>query len=216
MDPFRFLLGFGPLAVYLVFIGVINLLRRPVILSGWQDTLAMALGLAGLMVVGPLNLFFPVAAFLRFGPWVWVFLLALYGLIVVLVLFWARPRLVIYNIGYTDLRPLVSETAVSLDEDARWAGESLFLPNLGVQLHLEYSALMKNALLVAVGSRQDPEGWKQLEGELRLQLAKVRSSRNWSGLALVAMGSLLALGGILGVLGSPEIVAESFRELIFR
>ncbi len=61
MDPFRICLALGPIAVYLLLLGGINLHRRPLVVSaraiwphwGWR--------LSGAVIVGPLELFMPVA-----------------------------------------------------------------------------------------------------------------------------------------------------------
>ena len=83
--------------------------------------------------------------------WLWV-------LLVVLV---ARPRLVVYNISTEELHPVLAEAAARLDPDSRWAGNSLALPNLGVQLHLESFDMMRNVSLVSSGSRQNLDGWRR-------------------------------------------------------
>ena len=57
-----------------------------------------------------------------------------------LVLLVLRPRLVIYNISVDQLRPILAELVEQLDSEARWAGDSLALPALGVQLHLDNTA----------------------------------------------------------------------------
>ncbi|MEI7903478.1 MAG: hypothetical protein WCK89_24835, partial [bacterium] len=61
MDPFRLCLAFGPVAIYAVLLGAINLLRRPFAVSGTRDAAALGLAVSGLVIVGPIELFLPPA-----------------------------------------------------------------------------------------------------------------------------------------------------------
>ena len=80
-----------------------------------------------------------------------------------MVLLILRPRLVIYNISVDQLRPILAEVVERMDPEARWAGDCLFLPGLGVQLHLESFGWMRNVSLVSSGPKQDYQGWSRLE-----------------------------------------------------
>jgi hypothetical protein len=70
----------------------------------------------------------------------------------VLVLLLLRPRLVIYNISVDKLRPILAEIVSELDPNARWAGDSLVLPGLGVQLYVDHFAAFRNVSLISAGS----------------------------------------------------------------
>ena len=59
MDPFRVCLAMGPLGVYLLAIGLMNLSRRPWVTTGFRDGLALTIGMMGLVIVGPLELLMP-------------------------------------------------------------------------------------------------------------------------------------------------------------
>ena len=117
MDPFRLCLGLGPVAVYLCLLGTISLSRRAVLVSGVRDAATLALAVSGLVVIGPMELFFPFAAAARFGPHVWLLLLALYAMCVILWLLVLRPRLVIYNVSADKLRPILADAVNSLDAE---------------------------------------------------------------------------------------------------
>ena len=62
----------------------------------------------------------------------------------IMLLLLLRPRLIIYNISCEQLRPVLVEVVERMDSDARWAGDCLYLPGLGVQLHLESAGWMRN------------------------------------------------------------------------
>ena len=192
MDPFRICLALGPLAVYLLSISLINLRRQPTLLSGTSDTAAIGLGVIGLMMIGPMELFMPDAAAARFGSYAWLFMIGLYGMVLVLSLLTLRPRLVIYNISSDELRAVLGDTVERLEPEARWAGDCLSMPKLGIQLYLDATPAMRNVTLVAGGQLQSPSGWKRLEVELAQSLKTIRVGCNYRAIALLAAGLLLA------------------------
>ena len=59
MDSFRLCLALGPLAIYLLLLGAINLSRRPFLVTGARDLAALGVAVAGLVVVGPIELLLP-------------------------------------------------------------------------------------------------------------------------------------------------------------
>jgi hypothetical protein len=209
MDPLRLCLAFGPLAVYLMLVGAINLMRRPIMVSGGRDLAALALALAGMVIIGPCALFLPEASHVVFGAVVWVLLLVLYILGVPMRAVSLRPGLVIYNMTADRLRPLLADMVERLDRDARWAGDSLVLPGLDVQLHLDSFPGMKNVSLKSIGSRQNILGWQKLEKELATALENERSTRNLHGLSLLLLGVTLSVLLILVVFAYPEFFLKS-------
>jgi uncharacterized membrane protein len=214
MDPFRLCLALGPLAVYLLLMGLINLSRRPFLVSGTRDAAALGLAVAGLVIVGPIELFFPDAAAMTFGPYVWLLLLAFYGLLLLLVLLLLRPRLIIYNMPGDQLRPILANLVGELDSDARWAGDSVILPKLGVQLHVDNLAGMRNVSLVANGPEQNYAGWHRLEEALQAALSGEVVARNSRGISLVALGALISVGLVLAIARAPQAVAQSLFDML--
>jgi hypothetical protein len=195
MDALRLCLGLAPVALYLWLLGVRSLSQRPWLVLGVRDSAMLALAISGLVVIGPIELFFPHEAAVWFGPYVWLLVLALYAMCVVLWLLVSRPRLVIYNVSLDKLRPTLADVVGSLDADARWAGDSLALPGLGVQLYAEGFAVLRGVSLVAAGGRQSQAGWRRLEEALRAALAREEVTRDPRGLGLFLAG-LLCLAAI--------------------
>lgn len=214
MDPLRLALALGPVAIYLLLLGAVNLSRRPLLVSGARDTLALGLAVGGLVVIGPMELFFPVMAAMLFGPYVWGLLIGLYVLCLVLLVLVLRPRLVIYNLSPEELRSVLANRAVEMDRESRWAGDSLVLPNLGVQLHIESLAAMRNVSLVASGPRQNYLGWKRLERELNEALREVEVPRNRHAVSLVAAGVVLVLFIVQSVARDPQAVAQTLFDML--
>jgi len=215
MDPFCLCLALGPVAIYLLLLGAINLSRHPFAVSGTRDTATLGLAVSGLMILGPMELFIPAATALRFGPYVWILLTLLYALGLVLLLLVSRPRLVVYNISPGELRPILADVVARLDAEARWAGDSLLLPSLGVQLHMDSLAALRNVSLLSTGPRQNHLGWRQLELALRTALGQFEVQRNLRAVGVVAGVGMVLLVFLLQIIASdPQAVAQAMFEMI--
>ncbi len=216
LDPLRLAIALGPLAVYLLILGVVNLWTRPLVTTGARDTATLGIAVGGLAVVGPMELFFPENAAVHLGGWIWLVLLAFYALCVTLLILLMRPRLVIYNVTCDQLRPILAEVVTDLDRQARWVGDSLILPRLQVQLHLEPFGAMKTVQLVSSGPRQSYLGWRRLEQTLRPALRQVRGTPNPYGLSLMLFGLMMVVLVAFAVLGNPQAVALQWQEMLRR
>ncbi|MBN2584050.1 MAG: hypothetical protein JXL80_13375 [Planctomycetes bacterium] len=214
MDPFRFCLALGPVAIYVLLLGAINFSRRPLLVPGTRDAAALGLAVSGFLIVGPIELFFPDAAAVRFEAFVWLLLLALYALCLLLILLLLRPRLIIYNISADQVRSILAELVEQLDPNARWAGDTLALPGLGVQLHVDYVAAMRNVSLSSVGPHQNHAGWRRLETALAPALSQVEVRRNPGGAGLLGAGVLMATLLVLVVIRDPQAVAQTLFEML--
>ncbi len=215
MDPVPLVIAFGPLALYLLLVGVMNLGRKPHLTTGTRDTIALVLAASGLFVVGPINLFLPQGAVMRFGPLVWPLILVFCALCVVLYLLMARPRLVVYNVTLEQLRPVVEQTARRLDADARLAGDAVQLPQLTVQFHLDAATAMRNVSLVATGDQQSHSGWKRLEHELAAALANVEVAPNPRGFTFLAIGLVMMGWPLIQLVQMPHnLVAQRLMEIL--
>jgi hypothetical protein len=214
MDAFHMLLALGPLAGYLFVLGAINLLGRPAICSGVRDVVALGAALAGLAIVGPMELFVPIGALATFGAWTWLLLVTFYGSCVMFVALMMRPRLVVYNIAGERLHALLAEIAVRLDAEARWSGASLILPKLAVHLQIEPFNFMRNVSLVSVGPRQSQEGWNALHEQLHTALADEEAKPNPRGYSLLSFA--LAMTAIIAwkVIDNPQAVVQQFHEFL--
>ena len=212
-DPLRLAIALVPLAAYCLVLGILNARRRPFLTTGGADLAAIGVALSGMVFVGPIELFRPEAASAEFGSYVWLFLLVLYWLCLWLTVMLARPRMVVYNISGEELRPILAETARAIDPQARWAGESLALPTLNVQLHVESFDIMRHASLVASGEKQDLAGWRKLAGELYLRLDALHVARNPRALGILLVALLLMFACLAHILSHPQLVAQAVEEI---
>ena len=185
-----------PVAAYLVAVGCLHLRRRPVALSGHVDVALLTLGIAGMVIAGPLALLQPGA-----GTSVWTTAVLLLGFAVVVAgaLLAARPRMVIYNVGLDQVRPVVASVAAGLDPTARWAGETAALPARGLQVHLDERGPARTVSVIAAG-RTSAEAWAEFSRRLRRAIRTVRvrpSPRAWTflgaGVAVASASAWLAL-----------------------
>lgn len=216
MDPLHFCIAVTPLAVYLLLLGILNLRRHPFVTTGARDIAALSIAIIGLMLIGPMRLFFPDAAASRFGATVWLMLVAFYGLCVTLAVLTMRSRIVIYNITPEHLRPILTGAAMRLDKGSRWSGNSLWMPNLKVHLHVESSFWMKNIQLTAGGKEQSFEGWFQLEKELGQSLKKVPVRSNWLGLLMIIGAGVLVVMSTTWMLAEQQTIAKSIDDFLMR
>jgi hypothetical protein len=216
MDPLHVAIALGPVATYLLVLGAINLSSRPLVTSGSRDAAALAMAVTGLVVVGPMELFLIEEAAVLYGGWIWAIMLTAYALTVALIVLLLRPRLVVYNITLEQLRPLLADVVARLDGEARWAGESLVMPQLGVQLHLEFAPLMQNVQLISSGPEQSMSGWKRLEQELAVALRKSRIGGNLFGVVATGLGLLMAVGITFLLVRNADGVLQAVNEMMRR
>jgi hypothetical protein len=193
MGPLYFCIALGPLAVYLLLIGIINLLRRPFITTGSRDTIALSIALFGFVLIGPMRLFVPESAVIHFGVYVWVLLAGLYTLSITLLILLMRPKLIIYNTTVRQIRTILADLVTEMDETARWAGNTVALPQRGIQLTIETFPGTRNIQLVAAGHDQNYLGWRELGFALTKTLDQTRVTKNPYGILLVLASSLLLL-----------------------
>lgn len=214
MDALHLSIAFLPLAVYLLLLGWINLSGRPLVTTGARDLGALGVALCGFVVVGPMELFMPIEAAAKFGWFVWVLLLALYFVSLSLTVMLLSPRIVVYNATYDDVRLVLERILTEFDHEARWAGDSVSLPNVGMELHLDHLPLLRNVQLLAAGSTQNLAGWRQLELVLSDELAHVEVPPNPYGASMLLMAFMLLGMVSYFLLIDQQAVAQALRQML--
>ncbi len=207
-------IALGPLTVYLLLMGLINASRQPFVTSGARDSFTLALGVAGLVMIGPLRLFVPEQALSAFGPWTWVLLGSFYILSVLLVGMISKPRLVVYNITATQLRTTLGSLVAEIDKSAKWAGDSVELPELGIQLSIESKNTMRSCQIVAVGHNQNLANWARLRVELSAKLNKVNVTANPYAISMIGFALVLGTVIALQIIKNPQIVMDDLRNFL--
>lgn len=213
MDPLRSALALAPLGAYFLALSLRYLSRRPSVVSGGRDLAALALGLSGLLLIGPVELLLPDEAQARFGVWIWPMLGALYVLIWLLVLLLQYPRLVVYNASLSQTHGWLTAVARELDANASFAGHSVLLPGLGVECRVEGGAGASNAAIVCTAFPASLHGWQLFEQAIRRQAAAHRGAPHPFGWSLLFGGLLLLGTALLRLAANPGRAHEAFAEL---
>jgi hypothetical protein len=195
-------------------LGTINLQRRPLVISGTRETLSLGLALAGLAIVGPMQLFMPEDAATRFGPFVWLFLLSFYVLCLTLIIMISRQRLIAYNISPSALRMALDAAARRIDADTVWAGKSVSLPLARVHLHVENFPPLCNVALLATSDDQSSAGWKRLETALRETFRETPVAIGPHGFWMLLSGVLMLSALAYWVADDPQTIAQGLERML--
>jgi hypothetical protein len=214
MDPLHFCIAVAPLAVYALMLAILNLSGRPFVTTGARDIAALGIGVSGLVVAGPMELFFPEGAAARFGPWVWLLLIVFYGLCISLTVLLMRPRLVVYNITIEQLRPMLTDVAMKADPSSRWTGDALIIPKLGVHVQVESLGVFRNVQLTSCGTRQNFDGWASLEKSLKAEIQDVKVGPNVLGIFLVGVSAVLTLVSGAWMVLDKTAVAQALSDML--
>lgn len=213
-DPFATVVALLPLASYLLLLGGIRLRRRPLVTTGVRDGAAVALAISGMVVVGPINLFFPATAAAQLGWWVWGLLIILYLLSVSLLLFSFPQRIVIYGLGPGDALETLEAAARSVDPSAVSTPERMqvTLPERQVHLRVESLGWTHAVAIEAFENNLHPQFWGHLLRELRERTHAMQSPSSRSAVGLCMLGSVLMAVAVYQIVGQPGETLAGFRE----
>ncbi|MBL8826261.1 MAG: hypothetical protein JNM18_04695 [Planctomycetaceae bacterium] len=214
MDPFRTCLALGPLAVYALLLAVMHLSRRAWVVNGNRDLITLGVAVSGMVLIGPIELLMPAEHWVAQRGYAWLVVMVIYVVVLSLVALLGRPRITVYNITPAILRPILARIAAALDPQARWAGNSLVLPQLEMELHVEAMSPMQTVSIVATHEEQELVGWKRLEVELIDALRGVERTRNPWGYLFVSVALLFGALVALQLIVYPDAVAQGFSEMM--
>lgn len=195
MDFFSIFTALIPLSFYLIFLGVINLSRKTRMLTGRQDLIALSFGVAGLMIVGPLQIFLPAAGMIRFGNHVWYPMIVLYLFGVLWLSMISRPRLVLYNLNYDEFLHILERAMEREIWTAQRHGNVVQISELKVQFEIMPVEAMKNITLRATCAEQSSAGWSVFQKTIREELLSHCTVPNASGWIYLACGIVVAAVG---------------------
>ncbi len=205
-----------PIAMYLMMIGFLKLRTRPLMTTGWRDTLAIGIAVSGMMAVGPMELFFPTEAAAVWHHWVWAALAALYLLTLTLILLSCRPRLLAYGLDRQQFQSVLLTAAKTIDPQAFWQEQVLNIPAAGMQLAEEPTGSSSIHQVVSVGSYVNFSGWLDLERAFVQQGANIRCARSYAGVPLILLGAALMILSVAPLVAAPDIAQAQLREFLSR
>ena len=216
MDLFSLTTATVPLAAYMLIVGALHLRRRPCVQSGFADTMLLGMAVSGMILVGPLDFFVPETAAYRFGWFFRVLLLALYVLILLLVAISRRPRIVIYNARYRDLRTAIADVVNQLDSTAYWAGRSAYLPALGVDFFVDPETSSQTIQITSLSRDINFTSWTVLRRQLSQALGRHVVAPNPKAAWLLGGGAAILLLATALCLRDFPAFAQSFHEWLLR
>jgi hypothetical protein len=201
LDLIRFAIALLPFAAYANVLGLLRLRKVPTVLSGAMDLVLLGMSVIGFVAIGPMELFFPRAAYSLLGVWVWLVLIALYFFVLMLIALNSTPKLVVYGIESEALRAQLTELLEKNSLHSEWLGEMVVLPELGVRACIENAGRHAVSQLVAAGAHQNLTGWFTLERLLVQQLSNVRINQRKHGIVWIVV-SLILFGISVGLISN--------------
>ncbi|HBE70245.1 MAG TPA: hypothetical protein DDW52_19015 [Planctomycetaceae bacterium] len=216
MSTIHTAIAFVPISIYLLLIGALRMRNKPLVTTGWRDIVALGLASLGLVMIGPVQLFFPAQAAAQYHHWVWLALLILYGLAILLLMLASKPRLIAYGLNASEFRNALEVAAKSIDPNAYWDGDVLSLPSTTMQLALEPTASTRVQQVVHFGLLQDLAAWIKLERAVVKQTAQLRCPPSAAGLPLLIGGLLLLFIVVAPIVRDPATALEGLQRFVNR
>lgn len=217
-EPFPALIAFAPLILYLLVFALIRISGKSWVLTGGLDTAAVLFAISGLVVVGPMELFFPKATAYLMGAWVWVPLVLLYFLFGCLFVISSRTKLVVYGRTSEPLFDALVRASRSIDPTAIVDTESgqVHLPAMAAHLRLD-SAPGHDCINVVSFEPMLPSAfWRSLQGHIASELQSTPPPKPRRGGAALLLALLMAFWLFRYVADDPNRLAESFRNWLVR
>lgn len=217
-EPFVALVAFLPLLGYVLVLAVVRVSGHALVTTGGRDLAAVMLAIAGLILIGPMELLFPKATAMLLGPWVWLPLLLLYLLIVCLLALASRPKLVVYGRTPDEVFPALLRAVQRMDESAisnesQW---QIDLPRMGAHLRLDGAPGYDCVSVLAFEPMLPLAFWDTLLSELRQEIKQTSSgsrARGWVSLIL----SVLMIGWLMRYsFAEPVRLVDGFRDWLIR
>lgn len=217
-EPFPLLLALVPLIGYLTVMGLIRVSGSTLITTGARDIAALGLAISGLVAVGPIELFFPMAAATAFGALVWIVLATFYALCVALLAMTSKPKLVAYGRTPEEVYEPLLRAAKQIDPETVGDDKQLHLrlPNAKVHLHCSGQPGLDFAHVTSLEQNVPIAFWSRLLSRLRTEVASTPKTSPRSGYAMLMFG--IGLAAILLWQGYEKqtLVVEGFRDWLWR
>lgn len=217
-EPFAAVVAFTPLILYLLCLAVVRVSGKAWVTTGVRDTAAVLFAICGLVIVGPMELFFPKATAYLLGAWVWIPLLFLYFLFGCLLVINSRTKLVVYGRTSDALFSALVRAANAIDATAVVDHDQyqIHLPQAGVHLRLEATPGHDCISVLAFEPILTDAFWRALRAHLKTEIRLTSPPyprRGWAamGLALVMLFWLIQY-----VAEEPSRMVDGFRDWLIR
>ncbi|MCU0711630.1 MAG: hypothetical protein MUC43_06190 [Pirellula sp.] len=188
IDPLRIAIALIPLGLYFFVIGMIRLKKSPTVISRPLDVLLLGMACGGLVAIGPLELFFPRAAFSVVGNWVWLVLLSLYALFVLLIAFHIPAGIVIYGATKEAVRSIIETGYAERGIKIEWLGDSFRSATPNIHAQIEDAGWSSVTHIKSIGKDQNIAEWIDLDRSLHNRLASEKPTGRGTGLTWCCIG----------------------------
>lgn len=217
-EPFPALIAFTPLILYLLVFALVRISGKVWVTTGGWDMAALLFAISGLVVVGPMELFFPKATAYLLGVWVWVPLLLLYLLFGCLFVISGPSKLVVYGRTSETLFQALARAAQSIDSSAVADADSgqVHLPKAGAHLRLDSAPGHDCVNVIAFEPLLPMAFWQSLRNQLGKELRHTAPPKPRRGGAALLLTMLMAFFLVRYMLDEPSLLAEGFREWLVR
>jgi hypothetical protein len=196
-DPLRFAIAMIPIAAYLIVIGLLRYRSHPTVISRSLDIMMLGFACIGLVAIGPLELFFPRAAYSVVGNWVWIVLLSLYVLVLLLIAFNMPPGILVYGIRSERFKKELE--AVLQEQSLCYSvlGETVRVDSLPLHGEIREAGTYDIVGFYAIGGRQNLIEWIKLERSICDRISSVEVQRSNRGIVCIGMGLLIGVSAFI-------------------
>jgi hypothetical protein len=218
LDPFPATLALVPLILYLFVLGLIRTAGFAWVTTGGRDLAAVLLAVSGLIVIGPMELFFPNTTASVLGVWVWIPLALLYGLFACLLVINTPSKVIVYGRTLDELYPAFVRTAQSLDPDATINADQLqvYLPSAQAHLRLEYLHGHDCISVLAFEPVLPLSFWRDFRKRLRTEVQTTSPPRPRRGWLMLIVSLMLMFLLVRYVANQPALLVEGFHDWLIR
>ena len=176
-----------PLGAYFLYLAWMNGRSHPAVSTGVRDVVMLTIGLAGLVVLGPVG-----AAFAFTGAW-WsdAALIVLMLALVVLTLSGEWRVVVVYNVGKESMWCALVRAVDRLGWEHQVHEGWVDLPDRAAALEVRYFRAMRNATIRVRDRSRSRAGVHELHAALRCELAGAPSPGRFAGRCFLMIGVVL-------------------------
>ena len=185
---------------------------------GGRDIAALGFAIAGLIAVGPGELFFPKSAAGLFGPWVWLALIAFYALTVSLFALTSRPRLVVYGRTPDQMIDPLFEAAQEIDPDAICENDKreVYLPKHRLHLRVAGYSGIDSAYIESFQPVSNLDFWNRLLGHVRDKASQTPAPTPRRGAGMIVAALALATLVLWQGFHHHQQLVQGFRDWLWR
>jgi hypothetical protein len=214
MNAFSLVIVLVPLGAYFFLLALLFSGKHPYVVSGGRDFILLAIAMLGFVIIGPFQLFFPIAAFNSVGGMVWIALLILYAFIIVYCVLQLQPRCVIYGIHANDAQSHLHSALAEKGIEVEWLGNTFKIDAWNIQGIVEQAGYWPTAQLICLSKNRDTIlAWWQMQKIFAKHLTRIPRARSYAGLSMASVGLALFMMSCSEIYFYSSEVADGLKVL---